>query len=92
MAAEAASMAYLDQEFEEIRNRLRQNEHLPAEWHDPAGTEGVIAFLTADELAELKGEMQKALLKYDDRRTDPSLRPDGARAVRFFLATTIAPE
>ncbi|MFC3896264.1 winged helix-turn-helix domain-containing protein [Lentzea rhizosphaerae] len=92
MAAEAASMAYLDQEFEEIRNRLRQREHLPAEWHEPSGTEGVIAFLTAAELAELKAELEKVVLKYDDRRTDPSLRPEGVRAVRFFLATTIAPE
>lgn len=92
MAAEAASMAYLDQEFDEMRQRLRQHEHLPLEWRDSAGTDAVVAFLTVEELAALRVELEEVLTKYDERRTDPSLRPDGVKAVRFFLATTIASE
>ena len=92
LAAEAAAMAFLDQEFEEMRRRLRQHEHLPAEWRDSTGTTGYTKFLTADELVDFKAELIAVLEKYDERRSDPSLRPEGARAVRLFLGTTIAPE
>lgn len=92
MAAEAAAMAYLDQEFERTRERLRQREHLPEEWRASVGTEGTVKFLTAEESAAYVAELQALLDKYDERRLDESLRPDGARAVRFFLSHTVAPE
>ncbi|SFR29274.1 Helix-turn-helix domain-containing protein [Lentzea waywayandensis] len=92
MAAEAAAMAYLDQEFERIRDRLRLREHLPEEWRPAVGTEGTVKFLTAEEAVEYLAELQALLDKYDERRLDATLRPDGSRAVRFFLSSTVAPE
>ncbi|MFJ5992716.1 ArsR/SmtB family transcription factor [Lentzea sp. NPDC092896] len=92
MAAEAASMAFLDQEFERMRERLRQWEHLPAEWRKAVGTEGTVKFITAAEAVEYVAELQALLDKYDERRLDPSLRPEGSRAVRFFLSHTVGPE
>jgi hypothetical protein len=92
LAAEAAGMAFLDQEFEEIRRRLRQHDRLAEEWREPTGTTGYTKFLTAAELTEFRAELLALLEKYDERRADPSLRPEGARAVRFFLSTTVAPE
>lgn len=92
MAAEAASMAYLDQEFERTRERLRLREHLPEEWRQSVGTHGTVKFLTAEESAAFLDELQALMSKYDDRRLDESLRPPGARAVRLFLASTVAPE
>jgi predicted ArsR family transcriptional regulator len=92
LAAEAAAMAYLDQEFERTRERVRQREHLPEEWRKPVGTMGTVKFLTAEEAAEYSAEVEALLEKYDDRRRDASLRPEGARAVRYFLAVTVAPE
>ncbi|MFD5827342.1 winged helix-turn-helix domain-containing protein [Lentzea sp. NPDC060358] len=92
MAAEAAAMAYLDQEFERTRERLRRHEHLPEEWRKAVGTQGTVKFLTVEEAAEYQAELQALLEKYDDRRLDESLRPEGARAVRYFLAVTVAPE
>lgn len=92
LAAEAAAMAYLDQEFERIRDRIRQREHLPEEWRDVVGTQGTVKFLTAEEAAELVADLQALLDKYDERRSNPELRPEGARAVRLFLSHTVAPE
>ncbi|MDX3662974.1 helix-turn-helix domain-containing protein [Streptomyces sp. ID05-26A] len=92
MAAEAASMAYLDQEFERIRHRFRQREHLPEEWRKKVITEGTIKFLTPEEAAEYQRELEALLDKYEDRRLDESARPEGARPVRYFLAITVTPE
>jgi hypothetical protein len=92
LAAEAASMAYLDQEFERTRERLLQREHLPEGWRQSVGTRGTVKFLTAEESAAYLDELQALMEKYDDRRLDESLRPEGARAVRLFLAVTVAPE
>lgn len=92
MAAEAAAMAYLDQEFERTRERLRQREHLPEEWRQSVGTQGTVVFLTAEESSAYLDELQALMDKYDDRRLDESLRPEGSRAVRLFLAVTVAPE
>lgn len=90
MAAEAAAMAYLDQEFERTRERLRQREHLPEDWRRSVGTEGHIKFLTAEETASYLAELQAVMNKYDERRTDESLRPEGAKPVRVFLSLTVA--
>ncbi|MFI6097570.1 helix-turn-helix domain-containing protein [Lentzea sp. NPDC051213] len=92
MAAEAAALAYLDQEFERTRERLRQREHLPEDWRKSVGTEGTVKFLTADEADAYLDELRALMNKYDDRRLDESLRPEGARAVRLFLSVTVAPE
>lgn len=92
MAAEAAVMAYLDQEFERTRERLVARKLLPEEWRDSVGTEASTKFLTAEELTEYENELEALLGKYNDRADDSSLRPEGSRPVRFFLSVTVAPE
>ena len=92
MAAEAASMAYLDQEFERMRTRLRQYDHLPEEWRQVVGTEGTVKFVTAEEALALVEELRALFDRFDERRLNPELRPEGAKAVRFFLSRTVAPE
>src|SRR5262245_51005244 len=49
MAAEAAGMAFLDQEFEEIRRRSRLRDHVSEEWREVTGTNGYTQFLTLEE-------------------------------------------
>ncbi len=92
MAAETAVLAYLDQEFERTRERLVARKVLPDDWRETVGTDGYTKWLTAAEAKELTAEIQALLEKFDERRNDPSLRPAGARAVRYFLATTISLE
>jgi predicted ArsR family transcriptional regulator len=92
MAAEAAALAFVDQQFELLRERMVARKLLPWEWRDSVGMTDSVKFLTAEELAEYKDELEALLDKYKERRDDPSLRPEGSRPVRFFLGVTVAPE
>jgi hypothetical protein len=92
LAAEAAEMAYLEQEFERIRDSLRQHEHLSDEWRDHYGVSSATTFMTREELREVQREMRALLDRFDERVENPELRPEGARAVRFFVSTTVSPE
>lgn len=92
LAAEAAEMAYLDQEFERIREYARQHEHLSDEWRDHYGVVSSTSFMTREELREVQREIRALLDRFDARVENPELRPEGARAVRFFVSTTVSPE
>jgi hypothetical protein len=94
MAAEAAVLALLDQEFERTRDRLRQHDLLPEEWRVEGGVgiTGGTKFLTIEELVDLQNELRALFERYDDRLDNPELRPEGARPVRFFLSTTVSPD
>lgn len=92
MAAETAALAFVDQEFERLRERLVARKLLPLEWRDSVGTYSSTKFLTAEEFSEYTEELQALLRKYNDRTEDSSLRPENARPVRFFLGVTVAPE
>lgn len=92
MAAEAAVMAYLDQEFERMRERLASRKLLTEDWRESVGTTGSVKFLTAEEAVAYKDELEALLQKYNDRMDDPALRPEGSRPVRFFLGITVAPD
>jgi len=92
MAAEAAALAYLDQEYERLRERLLTRKLLAEDWRESVGLNSSTKFLTAEEAIAYRGEFEALLKKYGDRADDPSLRPEGSRAVRFFLGVTVAPE
>ena len=47
---------------------------------------GAIAWLTAEELAGLRDQIEALMLAYRDRVTDPATRPAGSRLVRLFSA------
>lgn len=56
----------------------------PAEWQSAAFTAQNIAWLTADELALVKEEILKVIMRHHDRTTDPSKRPKGSRPIRLI--------
>lgn len=91
LAVEAASEAYLDQELATLRERLRRNDHEPDEWRELTGTRATTEFLTAAEAAEVQAKIAEIFEPYADRVEKAENRPDDARPVRFFLATTVAP-
>jgi predicted ArsR family transcriptional regulator len=92
MAAEAAVMAYLEQAFGRIRERLVARKLLADDWRQSVGTRDSAKFLTVEEAVAYKDELDAVLKKYDERMDDPSLRPEGSRPVQFFLAVTVAPD
>lgn len=89
--AEAAVDAFLDHELTKLKNRFRQLAHEPAEWREGSGVIGETAWLTAAELSATWAAMKDLVLKFADRSRDPSRRPEGAREVRLFAASSVAP-
>lgn len=63
-------------------------------WHDNAGIGNTTVYLTADEFAELEGQIEALLMRYVDERPidDPSTRPPGSRAVTFTHIVTPLPD
>jgi hypothetical protein len=92
LAAQAATMAFVDYVFAQVKERQLTARLEPDEWRDAVGLTNNTTFLTQAETRELRDAIWELMHKYEKRRTDPSLRPEGARAVSFFLATTVAPE
>jgi hypothetical protein len=91
LAAEAASDAFLEKEFSSIRERFRGKDHEPVEWREVVGTHARLEFLTAAEADDVHAKMMEVLKPYADRIENAENRPEDARPVRFFLATTVAP-
>jgi hypothetical protein len=91
LAAEAATEAFLEHEFDRLRawHRLRDTE--PQEWRDATGLNGVTMWVTAEELKQIRDEIAPILVRYTDRSGDPSLRPEDARAARAFFTAVVSP-
>jgi Helix-turn-helix domain len=90
LAAEAASEAFLQQEFEQLRDRMRLATDT-GDWAEVTGLAGLSCVVTAEEAKALRAELMALLTRYDSRIDNPAERPEGARPVRFFLATSVAP-
>ncbi|GLZ32717.1 transcriptional regulator [Lentzea sp. NBRC 105346] len=92
LAAEAAAMALLDKEFDEIKNRMRGSGREAENWRRLLGLNSTVAFITAEELAAVRAEIQAIFQRFESRYEKSETRPEGARPVRLFLSTTVAPE
>lgn len=92
MAAQAASAAFLDYALAQIRERSLTAHLEPEGWRLALGVNNSTDFMTPAEVVELTDTMTELMNKYKARRNDPSLRPEGARSVSIFLATSVAPE
>lgn len=91
LAAEAASDAFLEKEFGSIRERFRGRDREPVEWRRVMGTYATTEFLTAEEAEEVQARIAEIFKPFADRHKDENDRPEGARPVRYFLTTTVAP-
>ena len=91
LAARAAAEVFLDHELERIKDRLRRVDLEPAEWRAASYVSGVTRWLTAAELAEIKDQLAEIEGRFADRDDDPGCRPPGAREVRIFAVTSVAP-
>lgn len=60
---------------------LAERDQLPPEWRAVTGPGDALLFLTAEELGEVRQAQEDLVAKYRPRQVDPSLRPEGARAV-----------
>ncbi|HEY3775108.1 MAG TPA: helix-turn-helix domain-containing protein [Solirubrobacteraceae bacterium] len=74
-------------------NQLRRLEHwrdtrssYPREWRSASTHSESLMWLTAEELKELNEQLLEILMtRFEERRTDPSLRPEGSLPVETLL-------
>ncbi len=92
LAAQAASTAFLDHAFTLIRERTLASHLLPEDWRALLGTNTSTDYMTLAETEELIEAVRAISDRYKERRTNPELRPEGARPVYVFLSTSIPPE
>lgn len=92
LAAQAASTAFLDHAFTQIRERYLTSHLMPEDWRALLGTNTSTDFLTVAEAEELIETVRAISDRYKERRTNPALRPEGAQPVYVFLSTSIPPE
>ncbi|MCX5390659.1 helix-turn-helix domain-containing protein [Streptomyces sp. NBC_00094] len=80
-AADALSAAVAERYFERVTRSMENRHALPKEWREAGQFSDSLLYLTPAELIDL-GERIDALLRpYEGRESDPSLRPEGTRAV-----------
>lgn len=88
LAARALVRARLDRWLDRAR-QLFSSPTQVAGWHKAAGWSQKHVFMTPDEAAAVRAEIDKILDRYDDRQANPALRPPGAHPVEW--TTFIAP-
>ena len=91
LAAQAATEVFLDHELERIKDRLRRQGLEPSEWQAASYLSGSTVWMTAAELKEIRDQLTEIQARYGDRDDDLAARPPGAREVRLFAVTSVAP-
>lgn len=86
LAAATAEFELLitEQHFERLARWIVSRHAEPVEWQEAASFGDVLLYLTAAELAELRGDLEQLAERYLERVSDPTLRPEGSRPVTFL--------
>lgn len=71
-------------EADRVLRFLSQVDREPEEWLQALTVTFQSFWVTAEELAELAEQLQSLTRRFDERTTDPALRPAGARPSRLF--------
>jgi hypothetical protein len=91
-AAAELERVFVQHEFATLMRWVRTAEEYGEVWQRASMRAGAIAWLTAEELAGLRDQIEALMLTYRDRVTDPAARPAGSRLVRLFSAAYPLPE
>jgi DNA-binding MarR family transcriptional regulator len=89
-AADQLNAVILDNYVKRAQAFLAERGNEPREWREVTGFGDSLVYLTAPELAELVRKMDALVAEFDERLTDPSTRPEGARGIgiiHMVLAT-----
>jgi DNA-binding transcriptional ArsR family regulator len=91
-AAEALTVAVVENYFHRMTRALESRRELPREWQEAERYTDTTLYLTPEELAGLGRRIDALIEEYADRLHDPSLRPEGARRVPYIQIAYVAPE
>lgn len=84
-AADVLTHTLTEGNVRKIYDYLGRMDEYGKEWSDAAVMSDTTTYLTAEELQALGDEFLGILRPYLERLRDPSLRPEGARPVVFFV-------
>lgn len=90
-AATQLAAAVIEREMQRLRDSLARAPEEPREWLDASTIASSTFWATAEEMAAVSNALSELGDRFRARWDDPSLRPDGARIVRVFGATTSEP-
>lgn len=83
-AADALSVAVAERYFERVLRAMKDRHRLPREWREAEQFADSLLYLTPAELTAFGERIEELLRPYENRQSDPSLRPEGARPVSVF--------
>jgi predicted transcriptional regulator len=85
VSAEMLQRVWLDRVLGRARDAVSSTDALPDVWRDAREASQSVQFLTPEETKELADEVIAVLRRYEDRRDDPSRRPDGVLPVELLF-------
>jgi len=71
---------------------LAQRDGEPPEWRELTGFGDLLVYVTAPEMAELLQRINAVVAEFDERLTDPSTRPEGARGIGLIQLALPIPQ
>jgi helix-turn-helix protein len=92
LAAEAATQAFFEYEFDLAKQRLRESSAEPDEWRLALGSHSTDEWLTPQELGELRAELEAAANRFRERKGNRDARPAEARPVHVFMTFSVTPQ
>jgi hypothetical protein len=91
LAAGELGRLWLERWIDRARKLFGSSDKVPG-WDEASGWTNTHVFLTAAEAAELRADMRRLVRRYEDRLTNPALRPAGALPVEWTIFTAPVPE
>jgi DNA-binding transcriptional ArsR family regulator len=86
IAATAVARLFRERQLDRYQTWLATNATYPLQWRDAAGDTQLVFYMTAEELKQLNEELRAlAGPRFQERLTDPSLRPAGAVPVEMLI-------
>lgn len=83
-AADALSAAVAERYFERFTRAMENRRAVPKEWREAEQLGDSLLHLTPRELTDLGKRIEELLRPYEERESDRSLRPEGARPVSIM--------
>jgi hypothetical protein len=91
LAAGELGRFWLERWIDRARRAYASRNDMPG-WDGASGWFNSHVFLTPDETIKLRGDMRRLVKRYEDRLTDPALRPEGAIPVEWTVFVSPVPE
>jgi predicted ArsR family transcriptional regulator len=84
VAAKSLARLVIDRAWARLQHFIDAKTSFPREWQEAAANTESIAFITPEETHEMNRQLLEIVSRFNDRLTDPALRPDGSLPVEIL--------